>query len=112
MSRQWRNLKERKWFGFGHLNRHPKAAEMSLFCPTCPQPGVNLEQDWKDDPREWLYWRTLVADGNFVAVHQVQLRSVNDVWIKDGESFMTETERYQEHIACTVERPEVRFRPC
>ena len=51
-----------------------------------------------------------MADGNFVAVHQVQLRSVNDVWIKDGESFMTETERYREHIACTVERPEVRFR--
>ena len=84
---------------------------MSLFCPTCPQPGVNLEQDWKDNPQEWLYWRTLVADEIFVAVHQVQPRSVDDVWIKDGESFMTETERYREHIACTVERPKVRFRP-
>lgn len=108
VGRQWRNLKERKWFGFGHLTRHPTAAEMALFCPACPQPGVNLEQGWKDDPQDWLYWRTLVADGNFVAVHQVQPRSVDDVWIKDGESFMTARERYREHLACTMERPEVR----
>lgn len=107
VGRQWRNLKERKWFGFGHVNRHPDAAEMALFCPACPQPGVNVDEAWKDDPREWLYWRTLVADGNFVAVHQVQPRSVDDVWIKDGQSFMTATERYRQHIACTVERPDV-----
>ena len=111
VGRQWRNLKERKWFGFGHRNQHPKAAEMALFCPACPQSGVNLQQGWKNDGRDWLYWRTLVADGNFVAVHQVQPRGGDDVWIKDGESFMAETGRYQAHLASTVERPEVRACP-
>jgi hypothetical protein len=67
-----------------------------------------MDESWNNDPREWLYWRMLVADGNFVAVHQVQPRSVDDVWLKDGQSFMTATDRYRQHIACTMERPEVR----
>src|SRR5271163_4934873 len=96
VSRQWRNLKEWKWFGFGHRKEIPGPAEMALFCPTCPQPGINLPETWQDDPREWLYWRSLVVDGNFVAIHQFQQRSVDDVWVKNGESFMTEREKYQQ----------------
>lgn len=80
---------------------------MALFCPACPQPGINLEEGWKENGPAWLYWQSFVADGNFVAVHQVQPRSVDDVWIKDGQSFMTATERYRQHLDCTVERTEV-----
>ena len=107
VSRQWRNLKEWKWFGFGHRKETPGPAEMALFCPTCPQPGINLPETWQDDPREWLYWRSLVVDGNFVAIHQFQQRSVDDVWVKNGESFMTEREKYQQHLDCTTEKREV-----
>jgi hypothetical protein len=107
VGRQWRNLKERKWFGFGHTQQEPQAAEMALFCPACPQPNINLAPEWMKDPREWLYWRGLVADGNFVAVHQVQPRSLDDVWLKDGQSFMTGTHRYRQHLECTIERAEV-----
>jgi hypothetical protein len=111
VSRQWRNLKEWKWFGFGHRREIPGPAELALFCPACPQPGLNLPDTWKDDPREWLYWRSFVVDGNFVALHQMQLRSVDDVWIKNGESFMTERQRYQRHLDCTTERREVSTQP-
>jgi hypothetical protein len=44
-TRQWRNLKLRKWFGFGHRLVSPTKGSMALFCAACPQPGVNLPAD-------------------------------------------------------------------
>jgi hypothetical protein len=41
-TRQWRNLKLRKWFGFGHRLVSPSKGSMALFCAACPQPGINL----------------------------------------------------------------------
>jgi hypothetical protein len=46
-TRQWRNLKLRKWFGFGHRLLSPTKGSMALFCAACPQPGVNLPGDHK-----------------------------------------------------------------
>jgi hypothetical protein len=46
-TRQWRNLKLRKWFGFGHRSMSPTKGSMALFCAACPQPGVNLPADHK-----------------------------------------------------------------
>jgi len=46
-TRQWRNLKLRKWFGFGHRVLPPMKGSMALFCAACPQPGVNLPADHK-----------------------------------------------------------------
>jgi hypothetical protein len=46
-TRQWRNLKLRKWFGFGHRMMSPTKGSMALFCAACPQPGVNLPADHK-----------------------------------------------------------------
>ena len=44
-TRQWRNLKLRKWFGFGHQQLPPTRGSMAVFCAACPQPGVNLPAD-------------------------------------------------------------------
>ncbi|PPQ79182.1 hypothetical protein CVT26_000453 [Gymnopilus dilepis] len=106
--RQWRNIKEWKWHGFGHRDRDPGEAELALFCPTCPQPGINLPDNWEADKDQWKYNRSFVGDGNFVAVHQQQPRTTDDVWIKDGQGYMTERESYQLHLDCTKEEPE----PC
>ncbi len=47
VSRQWRNLKLRKWFQFGHrLGAVPQRGEMALFCAACPQVDLNLPGDW------------------------------------------------------------------
>ena len=52
-SRLWRNLKYRKWHGFGHSpDKDPGPGELALFCAACPQPGVNLPADWLDDPEQ------------------------------------------------------------
>jgi hypothetical protein len=30
-----------------------KLGECAVLCPACPQPGLNLEEGWKDVPPEW-----------------------------------------------------------
>jgi len=53
VSRQWRDLLARKRFGFGHeTNKLPGIGDLALFCPACPQPGVNLPAGWQNDP-DW-----------------------------------------------------------
>jgi hypothetical protein len=54
ISRQWRYLKYQKWHGLGHdfisetSDPSFSAAEgsMAIFCPACPQPGINLPDNW------------------------------------------------------------------
>lgn len=46
VSRQWRNLKIRKWFGFIGKRYQPERGAFALFCAACPQPGINLAQDY------------------------------------------------------------------
>ena len=48
--RQWRDLSSRRRAG------HPldpsvqlKPGDLALFCPACPQPGINLRDDWHED---------------------------------------------------------------
>ena len=53
MSRIWRWMKRLKWAGFG--NKDTKASDvrpgqLTIFCPACPQPGVNIPENWKEDP--------------------------------------------------------------
>ena len=52
VSRQWRNLELRKGFGFGHQETPPQAGQMSHGCASCPQPGINLPDNWKEDPHQ------------------------------------------------------------
>jgi hypothetical protein len=48
-SRQWRDLKSRMKSGLGHQSDQemPEDGSMAIFCPACPQPGLNLPDDWK-----------------------------------------------------------------
>jgi CxC2 like cysteine cluster associated with KDZ transposases len=52
VSRAWRWMKKLKWAGFGHKAADPMspaAGELTVFCPACPQPNINLPADWKHD---------------------------------------------------------------
>ena len=89
VGRQYRHLTELATFGFGHKCTAPTLGEMVFFCPTCPQPVVNLPDNWNDNPQDpdnWKYTRGFVANGNFTAAHQKQLRPEDDVWLKHGET--------------------------
>jgi hypothetical protein len=54
-----------------------------------------------------VYTRGFVKDGNFTAVHQVQKRPEDDVWIADGTGFIVSRERYQAHLKVAKEYKEV-----
>ena len=47
VSRQWRNLKHRKWFW--QFGTKVERGQMAVFCAACPQPDVNLPANWRDD---------------------------------------------------------------
>lgn len=68
LSRLWRWMKRIKWAGYGHSSQsptvpsqenltepskrdpmEPSQGELAVFCPACPQPGINLPRNWKED---------------------------------------------------------------
>lgn len=52
MSRIWRWMKRLKWAGYGNKNKAASevdAGELTVFCPACPQPGINIPDNWKED---------------------------------------------------------------
>ena len=39
--------------GFGHDDgKSPGNGDLALFCPACPQPGINLPETWTDDTNQ------------------------------------------------------------
>jgi hypothetical protein len=45
----------KKRFGYGHSrDREPGPGDLALFCPACPQPGINLADNWVDDPDQYV----------------------------------------------------------
>lgn len=58
--REWRNLQQRMRAGV-HYTRGPGATPaiapggLALFCPACPQPGVNLPDDWQQQDDQYVF---------------------------------------------------------
>ncbi|KAH6869445.1 hypothetical protein BKA70DRAFT_1379648 [Coprinopsis sp. MPI-PUGE-AT-0042] len=104
--RQWRRLKDLKRNGFAHKGRPPGRGEMALFCAACPQPGINLPDDWELDDQAWKYIRSFVADGNFKCIHRAQ-KHEDDIWLNQGELYMTEPKRYAQHVSSTPETKQI-----
>ncbi|KAF8437114.1 hypothetical protein L210DRAFT_3505436 [Boletus edulis BED1] len=100
VSRIWRLLKLLKWKGFGHRNRKPKQGELALFCPSCPQPGINCNPT-DEEVSSWKYTRTLVMDGNFKAEHMHDKRPEDQIWLMDGLAYMVGRSEYQSYLKAT-----------
>ncbi|KAG2047807.1 hypothetical protein BDR06DRAFT_976453 [Suillus hirtellus] len=89
-----------KWHRFGHERREPHDGELALFCPSCPQPGINATLLSKDNSTpQWLHLRSLVMDGNFKAKHLHPTHPEDEVWLTDGKGFMVGRARYWAHLA-------------
>ncbi|KAG2129666.1 uncharacterized protein EDB93DRAFT_1243406 [Suillus bovinus] len=88
---------------FAHKDDEPKAGDLALFCPACPQPGINLDlstgtSTQLDNTPSWLFTRTLVMDGNFKAEHLHPVNPSDEVSLMDGLAFMVGDERYKSHL--------------
>ena len=111
----WRDLIARVNSGFGHETKEEdKPGSLAIFCPACPQPGVNLPKGWDQDPKRyfvtissgwkmlivfrWLYTRSIVIDGNFSAEHLKMRRPEQDVALSPGGRYMVEPARYEAHL--------------
>lgn len=84
-----------------------KGGELAIYCPACPQPGINLPDGWKEDINKFLYRRVFVADGNFKADHVRQERTKVDHWLSEGGGMDPKFEDYDEFLATAKERPTV-----
>ncbi|KAG1852098.1 hypothetical protein DFJ58DRAFT_716618 [Suillus subalutaceus] len=113
VTRQWWKLKLLKWNGFGHEDKKVTPGDLALFCPACPQPGINVTLPTGDDaeglngsdlqmPR-WLYSRSLVMDGNFKAEHLHAANLSDEVSLMDGRGFMVGDRIYKEHLSLAKE---------
>ncbi|KAG1834664.1 hypothetical protein DFJ58DRAFT_719332 [Suillus subalutaceus] len=71
VARQWRKLNLMRWNGFSHQDKQATPGDLALFCPACPQPGINVSLSTGDtaEGNDWLYSRSLVMDGNFKVEH-------------------------------------------
>ncbi|KAI6117023.1 hypothetical protein EDD16DRAFT_1520223 [Pisolithus croceorrhizus] len=99
VSQLWRDLKHRKWFGFGHdAGQDPGDGGLALFCPACPQPGLNLPADWKVWYDRDTIMRQYVIDGNFTAQHMKMNKPELDVALSDGKGYMVSEGPYQSHL--------------
>jgi len=50
VSRVWRDIVARIQAGYGHdTEKSSTPGDLAIFCPACPQPGVNLPDGWEND---------------------------------------------------------------
>ena len=126
MSRLWRWMKRLKWAGYGHNQKDPLKPEpgsLANFCPACPQVGINIPENWKDDENRWVikhllcavvskmilhlrfvFKRIFVADGNFKADHVRQKNSDTDIWLWDGAGMAPNQADYKQFLRDAIER--------
>lgn|ERR1700719_2603453 len=92
-----RKLQVSKRFGTVYSSSSPPG-NLTIFCPSCPQPGINLPPDWEDLPN-WVTRRTITVDGNFHADHIKMRRPEQDIMLTNGQGYMAEEARYKEYLS-------------
>jgi Kyakuja-Dileera-Zisupton transposase len=110
VSRQMRKLQVSKHFGAVYGTSSGQG-NLAIFCPSCPQPGINLPPDWRDLP-SWVTRRTITVDGNFHADHIKMRRPDMDVMLSNGQGYMVEAVGYQEYLSVVKEPRVVRSTIC
>ncbi|KAF8235541.1 hypothetical protein L208DRAFT_1540104, partial [Tricholoma matsutake] len=49
LSHLWHWMKKLKWAGYGHNQKdllNPEPGSLANFCPACPQPGIDIPENW------------------------------------------------------------------
>lgn len=125
VSRAWRDIIARIQAGYGHTTEDLVGpGSLAIFCPTCPQPRVNLPDGWEKDKRRWavvgnldftclhsnlswLYTRSIVLDGNFTSDHLKMKCPENDICLTPGGRYMVEPTQYEAHLQESIDFQEV-----
>ena len=75
----------------------PSPGNLTLFCPSCPQPGINLPPNWNDLPT-WVTRRTITVDGNFHADHIKMRKPELEIQLTNGRGYMVEEKQYKDYL--------------
>ena len=111
--------------GLGHQADQviPEDGSMAIFCPACPQPGLNLPDDWQTKYSPYVHKscpifydhicansneliRTFIMDGNFSAEHMRYRTTEKDVPLSPGMAFMSNPDLYKSHLQSGAEMPQ------
>ncbi|KAG2114064.1 hypothetical protein BD769DRAFT_1630016 [Suillus cothurnatus] len=100
---KWRILKLLKRFARGHCPDGVPMTEpgqCAVLCPACPQPGMNLPEDWKDTSpdKQWLYALFVGIDANFCLKQKCVSSDAVDAGINKGWSYFIEEKAYKAYL--------------
>ena len=92
-----RKLQNSKCFGEVYSESLPPRS-LTIFCPSCPQAGINLPSDWMNLPN-WLTRQTITVDGNFHADCIKMRRPDLDIMLTNGDGYMVEDAHFREYLS-------------
>ncbi|KAH7909550.1 hypothetical protein BJ138DRAFT_1197507 [Hygrophoropsis aurantiaca] len=103
MTHEWRNIKSLKRAGRGHDPEGieaTKAGQLAVLCPACPQPGMNIPDNWEDIPsdKQWLCTKYIAVDANFRLKRDNVSSEAADPSLNKGWGFFVEETEYKAHI--------------
>ncbi|KAN0088255.1 hypothetical protein V8E55_005312 [Tylopilus felleus] len=106
--RYWELMRvSRMWAGLGHdTEQNPGNGDLAIFCPACPQPGLNLPDEWATEYNSEIVALQYVADGNFTGQHIKMRRPEDDVALSDGLAYMVANRPYQDHVMNAADNEE------
>ncbi|KAF8965358.1 hypothetical protein BDZ97DRAFT_1904028 [Flammula alnicola] len=90
-------------------NRRP--GNLIVFCPACPEPGVNMEPGWERTPNHLrhLNQTRFTADGNFHLNHFIKNNDPEEISLFRGNAYFPKDEKFKPYIArVSSDIPEVR----
>ncbi|KAF8142767.1 hypothetical protein K438DRAFT_1634908, partial [Mycena galopus ATCC 62051] len=114
MARQYRHLLLLKRAGRGHNYSGRRvwatgAGELALRCPVCPDPKVNLPQDWENAPPEdqFLYIMFLALDACFRLKRRMISSEIKDPGLGTGWAYVTEIAPYRHYLLMVTDQKEM-----
>ncbi|KAF8801050.1 hypothetical protein BYT27DRAFT_7216408 [Phlegmacium glaucopus] len=93
MSRVWCWMKKLKWAHYAGTDSKVNevgARDLAIYCPACPQAGISIPGNWKDDPA----WQ----------VKSFPRNPAGDMWLSEGSGMMPRNDEYMDFLASTIER--------
>ena len=98
--------------------------ELAVRCPACPQPGVNLPENWEDAPpstrcvfnstimictdlRRFIYTLFVAIDANFRLKRRLVSNDTRDPSLAPGAGYFVPDQEYKEFLLKYVDQDDV-----
>ncbi|KAH9936214.1 uncharacterized protein B0H18DRAFT_852415, partial [Fomitopsis serialis] len=83
-----------------NVQSKPDPGSLALRCPACPQPGVNMDPDWKTRAENDWYKDALhyAKDGNFSLHQHDKKMDPLDFPLMNGGAYYVDSDKYQEYL--------------